>query len=57
MFANLADENFLIIFAFLTLVPLHHLICLRDYFTESKTIKQFVLTLSDGEGSCTTQMG
>ena len=39
VFANLADENSLIFFAFLTLVPLHHLICLRDYFTESKTIK------------------
>ena len=41
VFANLADENSPIIFAFLTLVLFHQfeLFCLRAYFTESKTTK------------------
>ena len=41
LFANLADENSPIIFAFLILVLFYHfeLFCLRAYFTKSKTTK------------------
>ena len=45
-FANPADENFPIIFVFLTLLLLHHFVWETFYFTEWKTTKQFVLVLS-----------